>query len=102
MEYCSHVQLMTPRKGISRLSLVGFALRVAQPFSVVITYMPAQTTTKGTPTSRPRVKQQEASSTTFIKYIFFVFCLVCSLHTFHYITNGDPLASPYINGQYLS
>ena len=45
-------------------------------------------------------QSEEAPSTTFIKYLFFVFLLVCGLHTFHYLTNGDPLASPYINGQY--
>jgi len=41
-------------------------------------------------------------SPTFAKYMGFVFCLVCALHTFHYIAHGDPLASPYINGEYVS
>jgi len=50
----------------------------------------------------PKTKNNIPPSPTFAKYIGFVFCLVCSLHIFHYITNGDPLASPYINGEYVS
>lgn len=59
----------------------------------------ARNTVPSRPTSGP---SKEAPSTTFFKYLFFVFMLVCGLHTFHYFTNGDPLASPYINGQYLT
>jgi hypothetical protein len=63
----------------------------------------ARASTRGPAPSRTISRTaKEAPSTTFIKYLSFVLMLVCGLHTFHYFTNGDPLASPYINGQYVS
>lgn len=56
--------------------------------------------------AKKQVKSNPAAkpppSPTFAKYIGLVFCLVCGLHSFHYFMNGDPLASPYINGEYVS